>query len=366
MDEFKKFAAKEGESLESVYERLTTLVNIMDHNNVHHILVSINTKFLNFLQPEWSKYVTMDGRVDIQTKNASYGETGNRNARRQNMNQAFNEGTGNDEIIMMARIQSADDNIASEPSYVAKAVSELAKKAFKERENRYLENICDLEEKLSPHDRIVYKTGQLIQTINMLGKEPNKVYDPFLKRLKKAIAGLGYKNLERLKITIAAQPTIYDGEMLHSTSLKIDSSNSSNSVRRPKSKDNQSKDRVLKNTNDKKSSTHVRKMSSSVSIDSNKRETMHLNVGQSNASVLNIKTINAVNDSSNIVCVSCGKDMFLPSHEKCVARYALSRDSKQSLDMEIMFKAISRYVTYTMLKASDMTYFRSENFVMEP
>ncbi|GKE57407.1 hypothetical protein Tco_1496592 [Tanacetum coccineum] len=59
MDEFEKFAAKEGESLESVYERLTTLVNIMDRKNVRPILVSINTKFLNFLQPEWSKYVTM-------------------------------------------------------------------------------------------------------------------------------------------------------------------------------------------------------------------------------------------------------------------------------------------------------------------
>ncbi|GJW68741.1 hypothetical protein Tco_0123165 [Tanacetum coccineum] len=59
MDEFDKFAAKEGKSLESVYERLTTLVNIMDRNNVHPILVSINTKFLNCLQPEWSKYVTM-------------------------------------------------------------------------------------------------------------------------------------------------------------------------------------------------------------------------------------------------------------------------------------------------------------------
>ncbi|GKB71260.1 hypothetical protein Tco_0932672, partial [Tanacetum coccineum] len=59
MDEFDKFAAKEGESLESVYERLTTLVNIMDRNNVRPISVSINTKFLNCLQPEWSKYVTM-------------------------------------------------------------------------------------------------------------------------------------------------------------------------------------------------------------------------------------------------------------------------------------------------------------------
>ncbi|GKE08587.1 hypothetical protein Tco_1412138 [Tanacetum coccineum] len=59
MDEFDKFTEKEGESLESVYERLTTLVNIMDHNNVRPIPVSINTKFLNCLQPEWSKYVTM-------------------------------------------------------------------------------------------------------------------------------------------------------------------------------------------------------------------------------------------------------------------------------------------------------------------
>ncbi|GKB35990.1 hypothetical protein Tco_0880932 [Tanacetum coccineum] len=48
-----------GESLESVYERLTTLVNIMDRNNVHPIPVAINTKFLNCLQHEWIKYVTM-------------------------------------------------------------------------------------------------------------------------------------------------------------------------------------------------------------------------------------------------------------------------------------------------------------------
>ncbi|GJZ49662.1 retrovirus-related pol polyprotein from transposon TNT 1-94 [Tanacetum coccineum] len=286
-------------------------------------------------------------------------------------------------VIMMARFQSADDNAVSEPSYDAKAVSEyketceelereicadkdtikrilkekdkiesdffkienekiiiqhetrLAKKAFKERENRYLEDIYDLEEKLSSHDQIVYKMDQSIQTIHMLGKEPNKVYDPFLK------AGLGYKNPEHLKKAIAAQPKMYDGEMLHSISLKIDSPDSketledaeesvecSNSVRRPKSKDTKSKDRVLKNTNDNRPFSHVQKTSGSVSIDSNKHETMHSNVCQSNASVLNAKTVNAVNDGSNIVCVSCGKDVFLLSHEKCVACYALSRDSK--------------------------------------
>ncbi|GJU49991.1 hypothetical protein Tco_1219546 [Tanacetum coccineum] len=59
MADFGQGFRKEGELLESVYERLTMLVNIMDRNNVRPISVSINTKFLKCLQPEWIKYVTM-------------------------------------------------------------------------------------------------------------------------------------------------------------------------------------------------------------------------------------------------------------------------------------------------------------------
>nr|GEV91673.1 integrase, catalytic region, zinc finger, CCHC-type, peptidase aspartic, catalytic [Tanacetum cinerariifolium] len=102
---------------------------------------------------------------------------------------------------------------------------------------------------------------------------------------------------------------------------------SSNSVRKQKSKATKSKDRVLKNKIDKRPSAHVWKMSSSVSIDSNKREIMHSNVCQSNTSVLSTKTVNAINDGSNIVYVSCGKNVFFLSHDKCVARSALSRNS---------------------------------------
>ncbi|GJS75860.1 retrovirus-related pol polyprotein from transposon TNT 1-94, partial [Tanacetum coccineum] len=188
-------------------------------------------------------------------------------------------------VMLMARLQPADDNAENVSSYDAKAVSEvnasfmvheqvshvkrktiiqttdddqidlsiifddpfvennggtsehdsnahdknheiqmlaynLAKKAFKDRENRYLEDIVDLEEKLSSHDRIVYKMGQSIQTIHMLGKKPNKVYDYFLKD------GLGYQNPERLKKAITAQPKLYNGDLLHSVNLKIDSPDS--------------------------------------------------------------------------------------------------------------------------------------------
>ncbi|GKE48431.1 hypothetical protein Tco_1479689, partial [Tanacetum coccineum] len=43
-------------------------------------------------------------------------------------------------------------------------------KGFTEIENKYLEEIVDLKEKLSSHDRIVYKMRQSIQIIHMLRK----------------------------------------------------------------------------------------------------------------------------------------------------------------------------------------------------
>nr|GEU99954.1 integrase, catalytic region, zinc finger, CCHC-type, peptidase aspartic, catalytic [Tanacetum cinerariifolium] len=93
-------------------------------------------------------------------------------------------------------------------------------------------------------------------------------------------------------------------------------------------------------------SHEVSKVSSSVSIDSNKHEIMNLTVCQSNASVLNTKTINAVNDDSNIVFVSCGKDVFMLSHEKYVARYALSRDSMViHLVLWIVYSGCSKHMT---------------------
>nr|GEU36863.1 copia protein [Tanacetum cinerariifolium] len=429
MDKLNRFVANEGESLESMYERLTTLVNNMDRNNVRPIPVSINTKFLNCLQPEWSKYVTIvrhnqtgdtvsydqlyDSLVQFEPHvQASKAKRAARNhdplaliaysnassqshasssysnspqpyyithpssvidyeedyqesykgilkktslqsqchyARdcqksrvhdakyfKEQMLLAMKDEAGSnlkdeendfmldnsygDEtleeltavVILMARIQPADDNAVTEPTYNAKAVSDvnashkayeqvnhveckiiihtsnddqidsniifddlfvennggtsehdsnahdkyhaiqileynvqsedenkkrlnnglkkqkellqkkletcqeqLGKKAFKEQENRYLEDIVDLEKKLSSYDRIVYKMSQSIQTIHMLKKTPNKVYDPFLK------AGLGYKNPELLKKAIAAQPKMYHGEMFYSTKLKI-------------------------------------------------------------------------------------------------------------------------------------------------
>nr|GEY91829.1 hypothetical protein [Tanacetum cinerariifolium] len=247
--EFDKFAAKEGESLESMHERLITLVNIMDRNNVCPIPVSINIKFLNYLHPEWSKYVTMDGRVNIQAKNTGYGGNGKRNARRQNMNQAFNARNGNNNgNQIVQRVLRTESNPGKAIEQILLAMKDEARSILNDEENDFMldnsygeETIEDLTVAVMLMDRIqpadgnaetvpsydakAVSEGQSIQTIHMLRKTPNKVYDPFLK------AGLGYKNPERLKKAIAAQPKMYDGKRLHSAKLTIDSLDSDETLK---------------------------------------------------------------------------------------------------------------------------------------
>nr|GEU80213.1 integrase, catalytic region, zinc finger, CCHC-type, peptidase aspartic, catalytic [Tanacetum cinerariifolium] len=71
VDGFDKFVTVEGESLSFMYERLTTLVNVMGQIEIRPLPITINNKFLNSLQPEWSKYVTMT-RQNVNLKETKY------------------------------------------------------------------------------------------------------------------------------------------------------------------------------------------------------------------------------------------------------------------------------------------------------
>nr|GEX28503.1 hypothetical protein [Tanacetum cinerariifolium] len=57
-DEFDKFAYKKGESLSEFYLRFSLLLNDMNIYNMKLEQFQVNTKFLNTLPPEWSKFVT--------------------------------------------------------------------------------------------------------------------------------------------------------------------------------------------------------------------------------------------------------------------------------------------------------------------
>ncbi|GJS65509.1 hypothetical protein Tco_0680073 [Tanacetum coccineum] len=57
-NEFDQFVAEPGEALVSVYNRFAQLMNDLERNKMIFPIVTVNTKFLNSLQPEWLKYVT--------------------------------------------------------------------------------------------------------------------------------------------------------------------------------------------------------------------------------------------------------------------------------------------------------------------
>nr|GEV08913.1 hypothetical protein [Tanacetum cinerariifolium] len=57
--EFGKFASHDGESMESYYTRFYKLMNEMIKNNLTVTTMQVNVQFLQKLQPEWSRFVTI-------------------------------------------------------------------------------------------------------------------------------------------------------------------------------------------------------------------------------------------------------------------------------------------------------------------
>nr|GEW96994.1 hypothetical protein [Tanacetum cinerariifolium] len=69
-DEFDKFAYKKGESLRDFYLRFSLFLNYMNIYNMKLKQFQVNTKFLNTLLPEWSKFMTDVKLVrDLHTTN---------------------------------------------------------------------------------------------------------------------------------------------------------------------------------------------------------------------------------------------------------------------------------------------------------
>ncbi|GKA62662.1 hypothetical protein Tco_0762181 [Tanacetum coccineum] len=57
--EFRKFTSHDGESIESYYTRFFKLVNEMIRNNLTVATMQVNVQFLQQLQPEWTRFVTI-------------------------------------------------------------------------------------------------------------------------------------------------------------------------------------------------------------------------------------------------------------------------------------------------------------------
>ncbi|GKE35570.1 hypothetical protein Tco_1454892 [Tanacetum coccineum] len=126
-NEFDQFVAEPGESLVSVYNRFAQLMNDLERNNMKFPTVSVNTKFLNSLQPEWLKYVTqvrlakrltVDSFDDLFDYLSQFEKLVNASRMEE-----IEELSAN--ICLMARIQPTDQNSDDEPSYESAFVSEV-------------------------------------------------------------------------------------------------------------------------------------------------------------------------------------------------------------------------------------------------
>ncbi|GJQ92620.1 hypothetical protein Tco_0003759 [Tanacetum coccineum] len=78
------------------------------------------------------------------------------------------------------------------------------KSKYKEKEDKYMEDEIDLENKIKELDNIIFKVGQSTQIVHMLTK-PQAFYDNIHKQ------ALGYQNPFHLKKAQWIKPTLYDG-----------------------------------------------------------------------------------------------------------------------------------------------------------
>ncbi|GJS40976.1 hypothetical protein Tco_0566019 [Tanacetum coccineum] len=169
-------------------------------------------------------------------------------------------------VILMARIQPADDNVETEPKYDAKAVSEenashidlitgmISKGVYEHTNHEKLKTVINtfdddqidsniifddpyvennsrtVKLALNAHDQsfdiesLVYNVQREAENQQRLNIELKKQNELLQKELE--TSGLGYQNPERLKKVFAEQHKMYDGERLHNTKLIIDSPDS--------------------------------------------------------------------------------------------------------------------------------------------
>ncbi|GJZ72589.1 hypothetical protein Tco_0636735 [Tanacetum coccineum] len=91
---------------------------------------------------------------------------------------------------------------------------EQYKERFNTTEDKYLDDVLNLEAKLKMNENMVMKMSNSVQALFMLGPKPLSVYDPQLKY------GLGYENPYTLKQAISENPKLYDASYLYSSNVR--------------------------------------------------------------------------------------------------------------------------------------------------
>ncbi|GJU36159.1 retrovirus-related pol polyprotein from transposon TNT 1-94 [Tanacetum coccineum] len=235
-----------------------------------------------------NQVVVQDGRVDIQTKNAGYGGIANKNMGK-NKNQMFNAGNASNESNQIVQCIPRTDSTPSKVNvqcyncnekghyardcqkpkvFDAKYFSEQMLLAMKDEAGSHLSNeendfmldnaygeesldelTTSVHDSSKAHEQVSHVTRKtIIQTTDDDQIDSSIIFDdPYvdnnggtskhdsiaheenheIQMLAYTVQpGLGYQNPERLKKAIVAQPKMYDGDMLYSEKLIINSPDS--------------------------------------------------------------------------------------------------------------------------------------------
>ncbi|GJW83458.1 gag-pol polyprotein [Tanacetum coccineum] len=231
----------------------------------------------------------------------------------------------------------------------------ILKRKMNENEDKYHDTVLDLEARAKKNEDVVLKMGNSLQGMFMLGPRPMSFYDSKVKH------GLGYTNPYTLKKAISQNLKLYDASCLDDSKIQMnvrdtedildDATKSQikmkkksqdsiamrknnifgqlitkrlraiSSVRIPSNKDSSFKNSVLSNT--KNSSEKVE-----VSNRSNKKSDVASKNVDSNKKIVSNDDIRNALIAKNVLCVSCAKNMLIPCHDNCLAKYKLNVHSK--------------------------------------
>ncbi|GKB99172.1 retrovirus-related pol polyprotein from transposon TNT 1-94, partial [Tanacetum coccineum] len=121
-----------------------------------------------------------------------------------------------EKLALKVKIDSLEQNLSKQIKDKESVLQTLAvfKNKSKEKENKYMENKIDLENKIKELDNIICKVGQSAQTVHMLTK-PQAFYDNTHKQ------ALGFQNPFYLKKVQRIKATLYDGLVISNTHVAM-------------------------------------------------------------------------------------------------------------------------------------------------
>ncbi|GJS86457.1 hypothetical protein Tco_0769093 [Tanacetum coccineum] len=217
---------------------------------------------------------------------------------------------------------------------------EAQKKFYKTREDKDIEKVIASENKVKVLDDIIYKTGQSVQTMNMLIRncKTSFVKPEFLKKAQRenpCLYDIGcYNDTLALMLAPESDETIRLAQEILSKLRVI----STTSVSRPQLKSNKLEDRVMHNNSQGKKQ-QVEDHCRNFKFSNNKTFVTACN-----------DSLNAKTSIVNFVCVTCGKCMLNDNHDMCVLHYinGVNSRTKQPIVMPISTREPKRNVNQSV------------------